>query len=135
MVVLRHRLVVFGGWNEHDGLLGDVVALAGDAWRPVRLAAGEAPAPRHAAGMVVDGRGRAVLFGGEGAGGLLDDTWLLEADADGTRWTRLDPAVRPGPRAWHAMGYDPARRAVVVFGGSAPGGARDAEVWELDDEP
>ncbi|MBA3455450.1 MAG: hypothetical protein H0T42_20325 [Deltaproteobacteria bacterium] len=45
-------------------------------------------------------------------------------------WTPLtNPAITP--RAGHAMTYDVARDAVVVFGGVAPNGVAMADTWEL----
>ena len=69
-----------------------------------------------------------VLFGGDGEGELLDDTWAW----DGSSWIDLDVDARPEGRLGHAMAYDSARERIVLFGGN-PG--HDAEqfgdTWEL----
>jgi serine/threonine-protein kinase len=129
----RRRLVVFGGWSE-GGMLGDLWSwTSGGGWRQLQpKAEGGGPAPRHAPGMVMDGRGRAVLFGGWGDA-MFDDTWLLDPATE--TWTRASPAGTPGARAWHAMGYDPVRRCVVVFGGQTPDHARQGDLWILPDLP
>lgn len=96
-----------------------------------------APSPRFSFGMAYDARrGRVVLFGGRGNGtSLLDDTW----EWDGTTWEILTPDTPPPPRrAFPNMAYDPARGAVVMFGGNVtsnsgalPEGAYD-DLWSWD---
>jgi hypothetical protein len=87
----RGVVVLFGGaydsstW-EFDG-----------AWH--QRITGPAPEPRRAHRMVYDaGRGRVVLYGGErlSDGTLLGDQW--DYDGAAGAWTRLGPAVSPGPR-------------------------------------
>ncbi len=126
----RRRLVIFGGRSE-DGLLDDLWAFKDGAWAPLEPS-GTRPSPRQAAAFVLDGRGRAVLHGGAGPEGFLDDTWLLDLKTE--RWTRLAPPTSPGPRAWHAAGYDPVRRCVVLFGGQTSAGRID-DLWVLRDAP
>jgi hypothetical protein len=69
---------------------------------------------------------RIVLFGGDGAAGRLNDTWLF----DGTTWTQVFPATSPPVRAGHPMAFDPIRRRVVMFGGWSTGMLSDT--WEWD---
>ncbi len=56
---------------------------------------------------------KAVLFGGNGLDGQLNDTWTW----DGSTWTRVQPANSPPPREGAVMVYDGARGNVVLFGG------------------
>ncbi len=62
--------------------------------------------------------GRVILFGGEGALGLLDDTWQF----DGTDWTQLAPAVHPPARTGYSMTALGDR--AVLFGGET------SDTWE-----
>jgi hypothetical protein len=54
-----------------------------------------------------------------------------EATGRGAGWTKLDPVSFPGPRAGHAMDYDPVSRRVFLFGGFEPLGY-DNESWWFD---
>lgn len=71
-------------------------------------------------------RARVVLFGGRALSQSLDDTW----EWDGTRWSERFPKTRPPERVFHALAYDDARSAVVLFGGTALGGALLPDTWE-----
>jgi len=86
------------------------------------------PPERSNSGLVSDGTGNMVLFGGATSSGIfLNDTWTW----DGTTWTQQSPPVSPSPRAQMAMAYDPATDSVVLFGGCnvAPGTCTLADTW------
>src|SRR5688572_16652077 len=79
---------------------------------------------------------RVIMFGGF-APGLLQDLW--EWDGDAGLWLRRSPF--PLPPAWpsarqqHAMSTDPARKTVVLFGGTRNEGPNNTptalrDVWE-----
>jgi hypothetical protein len=62
--------------------------------------------------------GAVVLFGGHDGNRDLGDTWLYSA-AENT-WTEVTPPAdkpSPGPRCGHALAYDVARGATILFGG------------------
>jgi len=110
---------------------GDTWAWDGAAWTQL---AGDGPAPRDGARAVFDSRrGRVLLFGGiqiEPSVRLLNDTWAWE----GAAWTEVSGAAPPG-RGHHAMGYDPVRDEVLVYGGSdAPGPRLRTDTWVFDGE-
>jgi hypothetical protein len=75
------------------------------------------PKPRTGHAVVYDiARKQVVLFGGDttvDAGTRLNDTWVW----DGTVWTQVAD-TGPSGRIAHAMAYDMARKAVVLFGGA-----------------
>lgn len=114
--------VLFGGYG---GDLGSTGANLDDLWaydpavnrwtelRPL----GEAPLARQGHTMVLDPISRdLLLFGGcDGLTGL-GDTWTYDQAAN--VWTRLQPSgdVPPG-REGHAMTYDSAGQAMILFGG------------------
>jgi hypothetical protein len=116
----RQEVVLFGS-------VSDTWVWNGSAWTQRTNAAdpvtGEpplgVPAPPERAGhaMAYDAaRREVVLFGGFGGNpvpGVLGDTWVW----DGTTWTQRTPSASPGPRAGHAMAYDPIRQRVILFGG------------------
>ena len=116
----RRRTVLF---------YGTVVAQTwewdGTSWsRPVLA---QEPPTRWDHAMAYDsGRGRVVLFGGQGGTGH-DDTW----EYDGTSWVRANPAVHPPQKHYHGMAYDAARGRVVLFGRGFSG-PPDTETWEWD---
>ena len=72
------------------------------------------PSARIFPAMTFDAsRQRAVLFGGELAGGAMTaDTWSW----DGADWTQVSD-MGPSPRGGGAMAFDAARERVVLLGG------------------
>jgi hypothetical protein len=72
------------------------------------------------------GRGRVVMFGGDGGfpvPGSLADTW----EWDGTAWTLRSSAISPTARSGHAMAYDANRGRTVLYGGNW-----GTDTWEWD---
>jgi len=117
----RHRLLVYGGYRAGTGeFLGDLWSRRLDGDYPWELlndgTAG--PAPRRDASFAVDqGRDRLVVFGGEGAGGLLADTWTLPLSGPAV-WSQASPAGSPPTaRSRAPMAYDPLRDRMVLQGG------------------
>src|SRR5579871_868783 len=61
------------------------------------------PPARSAHAMAYDAaHGQVVLFGGNGLGPAVNDTWVW----DGTNWTLKSPQTSPPARVGHAMVYD-----------------------------
>src|SRR5205085_921303 len=74
-------------------------------------------------------RGMTVLFGGYNPGSpgvYLNDTW----EWDGSNWATRNATASPSARESHAMVYDEARGAVVLFGGESFSGAVLGDTWE-----
>jgi hypothetical protein len=134
--LVNERVVLFGGADSNGTSLGDTWALEGDAW--THIAHFGAPASARVA-MVGSDVGL-TLFGGLASGpqpAPLAGTWRFAAN----RWTQRQD-IGPSPRGGHAMAFDTSRRAVIVFGGSAPPEIADAaerlfaDTWEhLETEP
>jgi pimeloyl-ACP methyl ester carboxylesterase len=125
--------VMFGGEITNNGIstpYTDTWLFDGTTWAQT---AASGPCERWAHQMAFDSaRGMTVLFGGNdtrpardfdpaclassidpgGATINYGDTWLF----DGSSWTR-GPAAGPPARAHHAMAFDSARSATVLFGG------------------
>jgi hypothetical protein len=125
----RNRLVVFGG-DTDSTVLDDTTWELGTSW--ARLGAG-GPSARYFHGMAYDAaRRRVVLFGGlrpladGGAPETLGDTWTW----DGSAWTNVSPPGSPSARQFMALGYDPIRMKVVMFGGYDSNQDLLDETWE-----
>ena len=68
------------------------------------------------------------MFGDDGTGQSLTGTWGW----DGRSW-KLLTRDGPAPRAHYALGYDPGRRRVVLFGGfRGDTGETVGDLWEFD---
>jgi hypothetical protein len=66
-----------------------------------------------------------VLYGGQGADGLLADTW----EWDGATWTQLAPSSSPPARRGHALAT--INTSVVLFGGLDEAGSLQHDTWVL----
>jgi hypothetical protein len=68
------------------------------------------------------------MFGGEGSGGPLGDTWIWNGDS----WQQQHPATSPSARAGALMAFDPRSRRLVLVGDSNffPGGVTDTWSWD-----
>ncbi len=86
---------------------------------------GPIPHRNNYPGMAFDeGRGKAVIFGGQYEGGGWDgETWQW----DGTSWSRF-MGFSPQERASHGMAYDVAAQRVMIFGGRVVG-----PIYDLND--
>lgn len=123
--------LVFGGsytcgrfCNE---TLGYLTAQGAEGWYDISPA--HSPPPRSEASLTWDPvLGGALLFGGLGPAGALNDTWLYSR---ATGWTELFPSDSPSARYNAAMTYDPSLHAVVLFGGEGPGGP-DGGTWTFN---
>ena len=59
---------------------------------------------------------------------LTDKTWLLT----GGNWRKLSSANVPSKRGSPAMGYDPVRKRVVLYGGFEASRNQLDDTWEWD---
>jgi hypothetical protein len=75
--------------------------------------------------------GRTYVFGGYDStrGQTLDDFW----EWDGKAWTQIVTDVYPSARGECAMAYDPARKSIILYGGTPNSGNITAgETWEFN---
>ena len=73
------------------------------------------PPPRAGAAATYDGaNGTIVMFGGADRSGVSNETWTW----DGAQWRLQHPKTSPPAREFAFMGFDPATKQVVVFGGN-----------------
>lgn len=156
----RGHTLLFGGKSEvgaamcmaGSAICGDTWSFDGDAFTLLDAGGDEgSPEQRTSPALVYDSRrGVSVLFGGltqaffgskcDQQTGYCGDTW----EWDGEQWTERVAladlaAIKPTPRANHAMAYDEARGVTLLFGGAAPRlfGDQDPandETWTWDGE-
>ena len=82
---------------------------------------------RSGHGMAYDpGRGRVVLHGGQGPGGLVGDTW----EFDGVGW--IDTGQLNIPRKWFGMTYHEGIDRVVIANGYGSGWPYRDDGWAWD---
>jgi IPT/TIG domain-containing protein/galactose oxidase-like protein len=113
---IRNRVVLFGGFDGST-YVNDTWEWDGSNWTQISPA--NSPSPRTQATMTFDAaNGVSVLVGGvagcsRSSCNQFDETWTW----NGADWTQAAPAHSPGPRAVHALVFDPTIGAVVFFGG------------------
>jgi hypothetical protein len=132
----RNEVMLFGGVSAPDSAgsqhyLGDTWRWNGTRWNQ---AADTGPAPRNAHAMAFDdGRGVALLYGGEAGSRAFVDLW----EWDGDRWREIPlQAPNPGPRYSPGLAFDSRRGRLVLYGGLVhdSGGRtrRMDDTWEWD---
>ena len=101
-----------------------------DAWQEINF---PGPGKLSHLGMAYDTNANALyIFGGAAStstfSSLTDKTWILT----GGRWRELSPATSPSKRGGPAMGYDPVRKRIVLYGGFDSRGNHFDDTWEWD---
>ncbi|HEU0296636.1 MAG TPA: hypothetical protein VFR47_28120 [Anaerolineales bacterium] len=84
-------------------------------------------------GMTYDMNANALyIFGGANSrstfSSLTDKTWVLT----GGRWRELSLDISPSKRGSPAMGYDPVRKRIVLYGGFDASRNKLDDTWEWD---
>ena len=93
-----------------------------------RTAPLDVPSPRYNQAMAYyPTAGKTYLHGGSDAmtGQYLDDLW----EWDGKVWAQVAADVRPSARTGAGLAYDPARKSLILFGGSGTNGSLN-DTWE-----
>lgn len=123
------RLVVYGGWDG-AGWLGDawLLHLSADGkdgtWQTLSLGS-PAPAPRsgHALLAGTEQSRRLYIFGGgTSSGALLNDSWSLDVEPDGTSACAKLPASAPTPQGRSGHSMSRLGPVMVSFGGHGTSG-------------
>jgi N-acetylneuraminic acid mutarotase len=126
-------VILFGGGTE-DSEYGDTWAYDPAANQWTELApGGDQPAGRSMFALAYDSRRhQALIFGGGGITGPLNDTWVYDPAAE--LWTESEPAGDLPPERWATSAvYDPASGATLLFGGGALDGMLN-DTWAFDPE-
>ena len=119
------HLVLFGGYNDATGFLGDTWTFNGSTWTQETPA--HHPSARDGASMLYDSVSQSViLFGGEDGTGFAD-TWSWNGNSHD--WTQLTPATSPPRRAWAGMATSPTTSQVILFGGLDSAERNDTWSW------
>ncbi|MCG3158328.1 MAG: hypothetical protein DKINENOH_04970 [bacterium] len=127
---VKNRMVIFGGWDkEEKEYLGDTwgFSLADNRWYKIKTKHSHPPQRRHAV-MALDGRRNwAILCGGFGEEGYLNDVWAFDLTDD--VWINLTPG--PQPRIDHQAVFDPVAGRLLLYGGDARLRTKFHDLWEL----
>lgn len=104
----------------------------GENWTNISAASPSAPTPRHGYALAYDpALGVTVLFGGENlSGNPMGDTWEFSHGG----WTNVNATLPVTPAArWGAgVAYDPAVRALVLFGGRGGATTFYGDTWTFN---
>lgn len=130
---IRERVMLFGGGDE-DSDYGDTWTYdtASNQW--TKLApGGEQPDGRSMFALAYDlDRRQALIFGGGGTEGPLNDTWVYDPAAD--LWTESAPTGDLPPERWASSAvYDPESGETLLFGGGGLDGMLN-DTWAYDPE-
>jgi hypothetical protein len=119
------EMVLFGGYGEGIGALGETWTYNGSTWTEQSPA--NSPPPSESPAMAYDpATGEMVLFGGvNGQSTIFNETWTY----NGSAWTEQSPASSPSARYGASMAYDSETGEVVMFGGLGEAGSFLAETW------
>jgi parallel beta-helix repeat protein len=123
----RGAVVLFGG--SVGGYSDETWEWSGTNWTEKFPA--NRPSPRGYHTMTYDSVHEViVLFGGYYYDGseeiCFNDTW----EWNGENWVQKSTAESPTARCFHAMTYDSAREAVMLFGGRAVSSQRFSDTWK-----
>jgi len=129
----RKEIVLFGG-RDSSGFLNDAWAysVAENSWREL-ITTGAKPAPRRTPTLIFDAENdRMLMYSGQGAGQLFNDTWQL--DLNSLEWTELtlpsDP--KPAERYGTVWVVDPATNGGLAFAGFTSEAGRFDDTWRFD---
>jgi len=122
------RTLLYGGYT--GGVSDEFWMWKDNAWEQID---GPGPGALSHFGMTVDtDAGALYLFGGARSdatfSSLTDKTWVLK---DGL-WEELHLGSSPSARGGAALGYDPRRKRVVLYGGFDSSGNQLSDTWEWD---
>lgn len=133
-----HRIILFGGKDDHDVNLNEVwsLDLAAQRWEPI-LAENEGPPASEDHTAIYDPLGhRMIIYGGEN-GLTTNQTWSFDFAA--RRWRDMTAQSEAPAREDHTAIYDSRGKRMIIFGGRNNDGKNDYinihEVWALDLDP
>ena len=124
----HEQILLYGGYART--VTDEFWVWKDDAWQEINF---PGPGTLSHFGMTYDTNENALyIFGGATAtstfSSLTDKTWVLT----GGRWRELTSANFPSKRGSPAMGYDPVRKRIVLYGGFAANRSDFNDTWEWD---
>lgn len=126
----HEQILMYGGFANI--VTDDFWTWKNGAWRELRLP-GPGPGRLSHFGMTYDAGADALyIFGGATQTAtfvsLTNATWVWK----GGNWRQLSPAYSPSERGKPAMGYDPVRKRIVLYGGVDADKNELNDTWEWD---
>ena len=124
----RKQTLLYGGYA--DIVSDEFWAWKDKTWERMDV---QGPGTLSHFGMTVDTDADVVyIFGGATSAStfasLTDRMWVLREG----QWKGLRPVISPSPRGSPAMGYDPVRKRIVLYGGFDAEGNKFNDTWEWD---
>jgi hypothetical protein len=124
----HEQILLYGGYAST--VTDEFWVWKDNAWEEVNF---PGPGTLSHFGMAYDIAANALyIFGGANStstfSSLTDETWVLR---DG-RWSELSPTNSPSKRGAPAMGYDPVRERIVLYGGFGSNRNDLDDTWEWD---
>ena len=124
----QRQTLLYGG--DAGGISDEFWVWKENAWEQMDF---QGPGSLSHFGITVDTDSKAVyLFGGATSAStfasLTDTMWVLQEG----HWKELNPAISPSARGGPAMGYDPVRKRIVLYGGFDSSGNIFEDTWEWD---
>ncbi len=130
----RHKVYMFGGYPNFEDVLDDTWQYDPSSGSWSMFNPSTKPGARGGHAMVYDPvRRRAVLFGGDGEEGALDDTW--EFDPVSGEWSQIPQQTHPNIRFSHDMVYLGELNMTILFGGEDKDGVQRSDTWKLASSP
>jgi N-acetylneuraminic acid mutarotase len=121
-VITGPGVLLFAGYGP--GPLQDTWNWNGSAWTQLSLAG---PSVRSDQSMIGVATSQVLLFGGEGLGPYLGDTWIWSGNQ--TTWTQLSVT---GPSAREGAATALLDGKVILYGGSEPSNGFLSDTWQWD---
>ncbi len=124
----HEQILLYGGYAST--VTDEFWVWKDDAWKEINF---PGPGKLSHFGMAYDTDANALyIFGGATStstfSSLTDKTWILS----GGSWRELRPPSSPSKRGGPAMGYDPARKRIVLYGGFEASRKSLDDTWEWD---
>jgi hypothetical protein len=124
----HEQILLYGGYTSAP--TDEFWAWKDGAWQKIDF---PGPGTLSHFGMAYDTTANALyIFGGATSrstfSSFTDKTWVLR---DG-RWRELSPTHFPSKRGSPAMGYDPERKRIILYGGFGADGVDFNDTWEWD---
>ena len=126
----HEQILLYGGYAST--VTDEFWVWKNNAWQEIDF---PGPGKLSHFGMAYDMNANALyIFGGATStstfASLINKTWVLR---DGS-WHELSPLHSPGKRGSPAMGYDPLRKRIVLYGGFSSSRKDFGDTWEWDGE-
>src|SRR5437667_94240 len=122
------RVILFSGYGLNGNYFDDTWAYDFNANKWTNKDPLPKPPMRYCHATAYDAQSdRVILFGGDLAGGLFNDTWAYDFNTNA--WTDMAPGLSPPATLCDAMAYDSESDRVILFGGYVSGVGVSNDTW------